>query len=179
MAACDLVLKKQQKQAISTLCMIEMWMIYQTLKNYFDSVVEVANKELTISEKENFRLFAEFNPQDRKVSHCYFCEFPINWREINSFDTPLKSWSRLDFVIRKEYQFLKNIFDKKEIANSEHLKSFQSYYDALVFLLKAYEIFSRHSDYPVHLDEKSMNKEYKEFVIKFMPDCLTIEHLHK
>ena len=102
-------------------------MIYPTLNNYFDSVAKVAKKELTLSEKENFRSFAEFNPQDGKVSHCYFCEFPINSREINSFDTSMKSCSRLDFVIRKEYQFLKNIFDKKEIANSEHLKSLQSY----------------------------------------------------
>ena len=117
-------------------------MIYPTLKNYFNNVVKVANKELTLSEKENFRSFAEFNPQDGKVSHCYFCEFPINSREINSFDTSMKSCSRLDFVIRKEYQFLKNIFDKKEIANSEHLKSLQSYYDALVCLMKAYQILS-------------------------------------
>ena len=68
-------------------------MIYQTLKKYFDGVVKVNNKELTPSEKENFRLFAEFNPQDRKVSHYYFCEFPMNSREINSFDMPMKSCS--------------------------------------------------------------------------------------
>ena len=90
MFACDLVLKKEQKQAISTLCMIEMWMIYQTLKKYFETtVVKVNNKELTPSEKENFHSFAEFNPQDRKVSHCYFYEFPISSREINSFDTTI------------------------------------------------------------------------------------------
>ena len=51
-------------------------MIYQTLKNYFDNVVKIGNKELTLSEKENFRSFAEFNPQDRELSHCYFCKFP-------------------------------------------------------------------------------------------------------
>ena len=86
---------------------------------------------------------------------------------------------RLDFVIRKEYQFLKSNFDEKEIANSERLKLLQSYYEALVFLLKAYQIFSRHSEYPVHLDEKSMNKEYKEFVSKFMPECVTVDNLNK
>ena len=128
--------------------------------------------------ERKFHLFAEFNPQDRKVSHSYFCEFPINSREINSFDTPVKSCSRLDFVIRKEYQFLKNIFNKKEIANSEHLKSLQSYYDAIVFLLKAYQVFSQHSEYPVHLDEESMNSKYKEFFSKFMPECMTVDHLH-
>ena len=68
---------------------------------------------------------------------------------------------------------MKNNFDKKEIANSEHLKSLKSYYDALVFLLKAYQVFSLHSEYLLHLDEKSMNSEYKEFVSKFMPECMT------
>ena len=97
-------------------------MIYQTLKKYFDGVVKVNNKELTPSEKENFHLF----------------EFPMNSREINSLDMPMKSCSWLDFVTKKEYQFLKNIFDKKEIANLEHLKLLQSYYDALVFLLNAF-----------------------------------------
>ena len=82
-------------------------------------------------------------------------------------------------MIRKEYQFLKNIFDKKEIANSEHLKSLENYYHALVFLLKGYQVFSRHSEYPVHLDEEFMNSEYKEFISKFMPDCMTVDHLHK
>ena len=64
-------------------------MIYETLKQYFDGAVKVNNKEVTPSEKENFHSFAEFNPEDRKVSHCYFCEFPINSKEINSFETPI------------------------------------------------------------------------------------------
>ena len=148
-------------------------------EKYFEIVVNINIKELTPSEKENFHSFAEFNPQDRKVSHCYFCEFPINSREINSFDKSMKSYSRLDFVMRKKYQFLKNIFNKKEIANSEHLKSLQSYYDALVFSSKAYQVFSRHSEYPVHLDKKSMNSEYKEFFSKFMAGCMTVDHLQK
>ena len=117
MDACDLILKKEPKQVISTLCMIEMW-----IKKYFKTVVKVNNNELSSSEKENFPSFAEFNRQDRKVSHCYFCEFPINSKEINSFSTTMKSCSQLDFVIRKEYQFLKNIFNKKKFSNSEHLK---------------------------------------------------------
>ena len=69
--------------------------------------------------------------------------------------------------------------DKKEIANSEHLKSLESYYDALVFSLKDCQVFSRHSEYPVHLDEQSISIQYKEFVSKFMPNCTTVDHLHK
>ena len=49
---CDVVLKNNQKQAISTLCMIETWMVYRFSKRFFDSVVKVRNQELTKQEKQ-------------------------------------------------------------------------------------------------------------------------------
>ena len=45
--ACNTVLEKKKKQAISPLCMIEMWMLYRCLKSYFDSVVKIENSQLT------------------------------------------------------------------------------------------------------------------------------------
>lgn len=60
--ACDDVLQKKKKQAVSTLCMIETWLVYKTLKKYFDKVVKSNNCELPIAEKENLHSFAEFNP---------------------------------------------------------------------------------------------------------------------
>ena len=38
MDVCETVLEKKQKQAISTLCKIEMWVVYRCLKYYFDTV---------------------------------------------------------------------------------------------------------------------------------------------
>ena len=46
---CDEVLKKKKKQAISTLCMIEMWLVYRCFRKYFDTVVKTKNAELTES----------------------------------------------------------------------------------------------------------------------------------
>ena len=59
---CDVVLKNNQKQAISTLCMIETWMVYRFSKRFFDSVVKVRNQELTKQEKQQFHAFAKCNP---------------------------------------------------------------------------------------------------------------------
>ena len=59
---CDVVLKKNQKQAISTLCMIERWMVYRFSKRFFDSIVNVRNQELTKQEKQQFHAFAKWNP---------------------------------------------------------------------------------------------------------------------
>ena len=110
MEVCETVLEKKQKQAISTLCMIEMWMVYRCLKYYFDTVVKINNYQLTQEEKEDFHIFADFNPQNKKVSHCYFCEFPLECKVLNPPEKTTRECSRLDFVIRKEYQFVKNIF---------------------------------------------------------------------
>ena len=44
---CDEVLKKQKKQAISTLCMIEMWTVHRCFRKYFDMVVKPTNAQLT------------------------------------------------------------------------------------------------------------------------------------
>ena len=57
--ACETVLEKKQKQAISTLCMIEMWMVYKCLKYYFDTVVKVNNYQLTQEEKGDFHIFVD------------------------------------------------------------------------------------------------------------------------
>ena len=76
MDAGDTVLEKKQKQAISTVCVIEMWMVYRYLKSYFHTVVKIINYQL-MQEEENFHAYAEFNPKDKKVSHCCFCEFSL------------------------------------------------------------------------------------------------------
>ena len=65
-----MILEKKQKQAISTLCMIELWMTYRTLRKYFDIVLKPRKFELTRLENENDHAFADFNPQDKKVTHC-------------------------------------------------------------------------------------------------------------
>ena len=168
MDVCETVLEKKQKQAIYTLYMIEMWMVYRCLKYYFDTVVKINNYQLTQEEKEDFHIFADFNPQNKKVSHCYFCEFHLQCKVLNPPEKPTRECSRLDFVIRKEYQFVKNSFSQKQISESKHLNSINSYYQALTFLLKAYEFLVMQADHPVMIDEKKLNEEYEKFVTEYI-----------
>ena len=121
--ACDNVVEKEQKQAVSALCMIEIWMVYRCLKNYFDSVVKIQNAELTDEENVKFQAKAECNTFLKEYSHFYLCKFPLDAKEINPCDVPTRKCSRLDFVIRKEYQFCKNVLTRDEIKNSSHLCS--------------------------------------------------------
>ena len=138
---CNTVLEKKKKQAISILCMIEMWIVYRCLKSYLGSVVN-CNFELTNEEKSQFHAKADCNSFLKKYSHCYLCEFPLEAKGINSPDKPTHECSGLDFVIRKEYQFFKNVMTRQEITSSIHLCSLEAYYEALTFLFKAYKSFS-------------------------------------
>ena len=78
-------------------------------------------------EKSRFHVKADCNSFLKEYSHCYFCEFPLEAREINSPDKPTRERSRLDFHIRKEYKFLKNVLTREEIASSGHLCSLEVY----------------------------------------------------
>ena len=115
MDACDNVLQKKHKQAVSTLCMIEMWMVFRCLKDYSDTVVKVKNAELADEEKRKFHVKAHCYSFHKQHSHYYLCEYSLNAKQINRFCVPTRECSRLDFVIRKEYQFLKNVLSKDEI----------------------------------------------------------------
>ena len=84
--ACNRVLKKEEMQGISLLCMIQLWMIYRELRKYFDAVVK--NYELTEKEKQNFQIFSENCPRDKKSTRCYICEFPLKSNLLRNFDTP-------------------------------------------------------------------------------------------
>ena len=115
----------------------------------------------------------------KKASDCHLCEFPLECKNLCNATLPTRDCTRLDFVVRKECQFLKNMFLRDEIRKTKHLCSLEAYYNALDFLFEAYELFSRHSDCPVHFDQSTLNEENKTFVVKFMPESEPVEHLRK
>ena len=85
----------------------------------------------------------------------------------------------LDFVIRKEYQFLKKVLSREEIETSGHLSFLSAYYEAMSFLLKVYEFFYRQAQYHVVLDLETLNMKYKKFIVDYMSNCENEEHLHR
>ena len=134
---------------------------------------------LTELKKSQFDSKAECNSFLPDYHCCYLCKFPLEAIELNPPEKPTRDCSHLDFVIRKEYQFLKNGLTREEIVGSKHLCTLKSYYEAFTFLFRAYKFLSRKADYPIHLDESTLNKEYNAFVVKYMSDCSTVEHIHK
>ena len=73
---CDSVLLKGKKQPVPTLCIIEMWMVYQCLKNHFGSVVRPKNLELPRQKKKPSKLLLNLTPTTERqptVIYASFC----------------------------------------------------------------------------------------------------------
>ena len=93
----------------------------------------------------DFQIFSEHCPQDKKSAHCYICQFPLKSNLLRNFDTPSSEMTRLDFAVRKAYQFLKNLFSEDKIATSKHLSSLRNYYYAMRYMLRVYIYLQRKS----------------------------------
>ena len=106
------------------------------------------------------------------------CEFPLEAKVLNDVEKPKKDCSRLDYVLRKEYQFLKNVLSQKEVSKSNLLNSLSSYYAAMSFFWKAYKFFHRQAENPTVLRPKKLDNEYKKFIMDYMGDCPIEEPLH-
>ena len=79
--------------------MIEMWLVYRTLKKYFDMVAKPNNCELPIAEKKNFHSFAlNLTPMIGKYLIVVFASIQLI---CYGPDVPIAKSSRLDFLIRK------------------------------------------------------------------------------
>ena len=153
-------------------------MVYRCFRKYFDTVVKPNNVQLTEEEKDAYHYKADCNSFLEDYQKYCLCEFPLEAKVLNSVDKPNAPCSRLDFVIRKEYQFLKNILSREEIETSRHLNFLSVYFDAMSFLLKAYEFFYRQPEYPVVLDLETLSIEYKRFIVDYISHCESEEQIH-
>ena len=106
------------------------------------------------------------------------CEFPLEAKVLNDVEKLRKDCSRLDYVLGKEYQFLKNVLSQEEVFKSNHLNSLSSYYAAMSFLWKDHKFFHRQAENPIVLRPKMLDNEYKKFIMDYMGNCPIEEPLH-
>ena len=55
----------------------------------------------------------------------------------------------------------------------------EAYYETLTFIFKGYKFLSRQAEYPVTPDKSNLNAECKRFIVEYMADCSTVDHIHK
>ena len=116
--------------------------------------------------------FTECNPIDKKSTHCYIWEMFLDFTLLSNPDTSTGKITRLNFVVRREYQFLKNIFTEDEISISEHLKS-SDLYNTMKYILNVYNFFHRQTEYSViFVGKMELSEEYKKFINHYIVQLL-------
>ena len=102
------------------------------LLKWFNKKFKLNNLELSNEEKRKYEIK---HPIDRMQDRCCLCPFPL---EINltSFDTNENTMSNADFIIFKEYKFLKNIFSCEELPKTDALKDLKIFHEKFVRFLR-------------------------------------------
>ena len=86
-----------------------------------NSVGQMFSTESTLVKKTLLKWFnAEFN--------CVICKFPMKLEPTN-YMTPDNEVTFVDFMIRYEHKFLRNVYTTEKIEQSDHIKHLESYYE--------------------------------------------------
>ena len=121
------VYSRKHKNAIAEMFNIELKFVcdilLQRYKYKFDAEGISLSNEISINYKR-------LNPTNDETKSC-ICDFPLDVtpKGINFEGTEM---SYLDFLIKKEYSFLRNIYDEKDFKKSKNISDKQIYYDTML-----------------------------------------------
>ena len=120
--------KKTNKLAISEMFCTEIKFATDCVLRWYHD--KYKNLELSIESKNEFE---RENPIDWENGECVLCRFPL---EANPTNPENEKMSYLDFIIKKEHMFLRNIFSKEELLKSSSLDTFESFHKHFIEFLE-------------------------------------------
>ena len=130
-AAID-VSKTENKNAISIMFNVEVKFVSDVLSRWFNAKIKSKHIELDPFVK---MAYSRENPIDWTKDKCVICNFPMNVQPKRlSFSGPDMSY--IDFMIRKEHAFLRNIYSSDEIMESKNIATIENYQKAFEKYLK-------------------------------------------
>ena len=143
--------KKKNKNAIAELFNIELKFACDILQKWFNFKIKSNNRE---------------NPITRE-SRCVICHFPLNVSpKVLSFSE--NDMSYLDFLIRKEHAFIRNIFDEKDLKKSKNISTLEKYQAAMELFIHLVRVAEQEiktvESYDMIYDEK-----LEEFLKEYAP----------
>ena len=107
------------------------------LNKWFNHRIRSDNLQIPEFKRLNYTRNNPITPE----SKCQICHFPLNITP-RGFSYKDNEMSYLDFWIRKEHAFIRNIFDEKELKKSKNIATLESYQAAMelfIHLVKATE----------------------------------------
>ena len=123
--------KRREKVTISSIFSTALKFASDCLLKWFSNKCKVNNLELSNEMKIQYETS---NPINWCMSRCFICDFPL-LINMHGFVVSEDKMLYMDFYIRKEHIFLRNIFAKNELNKSTKLKDLKTCYDAFKFFL--------------------------------------------
>ena len=110
------VYSKKNKNAIAEMFNIELKFACDILLQWFNYKFKSERMNLSIEVSSQYKRLNPINDETR----CCICAFPLDVtpKGITFQGTEM---SYLDFLIKKEYSFLKNIYDEKDLEKSKNI----------------------------------------------------------
>ena len=118
--------QKKNKNAINILFNIELKFIYDILTKWFKFKIKSSHLEIPQTEKIKYE---RLNPLTDDTK-CKICHFPMQ-KQIKGLEYEGNEQSYLDFLIRKEHAFIRNIFDENELRQCKNISTLQNYHEAM------------------------------------------------
>ena len=123
---------RKDELAISTMFNIEITFAADILLKGFN--MKVKPKHLEFDPFVRIQYQRE-NPIDWETTKCFICNFPLNIN-VKGLGYNESDMSYIDFAIRKEHIFLRNIYEVEDLNKSKNIKNIEFYYAAFDRFLK-------------------------------------------
>ena len=121
------VSKKTNINAINLLFNIELKFIIDILLKWFNYKIKTCNLEIPPLERLKFE---RENPITEETK-CVICHFPMKI-QIRGLEFEKNEQSYLDFLIRKEHAFIRNIFDMDELKSCSRIATLENYHKSMM-----------------------------------------------
>ena len=119
--------KGKNRNAINVLFNIELKFICDTLLKWFNYKIKSCHLEIPQLEKLKFE---RLNPITEETK-CVICHFPMKI-QMRGLTFEKNEQSYLDFLVRKEHAFIRNIFDDKELASCKRIATLENYHKIMM-----------------------------------------------
>ena len=115
---------KKSSFALSEMSSVELKFTIDLLLKWFYSLYKMRFLELDTLTKQNYE---KSNKTDWTKTTCCICDFKLSLGA--SYGPGSKKMTYLDFAIKKEYLFLRNLYDQEILNDFKQVKKIMTYYE--------------------------------------------------
>ena len=155
--------EKKNKNTIAELFNIELKFACDILQKWFN--FKIKSNNLAVPELKRLAFNRE-NPITRE-SRCVICHFPLNVSP-KGLSFSKNDMSYLDFLIRKEHAFIRNIFDEKDLKKCKNISTLEKHQAAMELIIHLVRV-SEHEIKTLESYDMIYDEKLEQFLKEYAP----------